>query len=255
MRSPMPLELRDPSSGSTFQVPDEGLTIGREGGKADFQVKDNGVSKSHCRIYLDGDAWFLMVEYVVEILPACVRPFHADGGRCWPAAAIGHAHRDHRRDAVGMEQRGVPCDAGAPVVADDDRFLRAIGVDQADNIGGGLVCVIGLYGGGLVGLAIAAHVWRDDSVSSGGDGGNLMPPGIPALRPAMDEHDQRPLPHLGDPQRDPVGFDHAEGDTDDGAGRCVWRSGAGCERDARHRTGEQAAGHRQQHGRSPSRRL
>ncbi len=55
----MPLELRDPSSGSTFQVPDEGLTIGREGGKADFQVKDNGVSKSHCRIYLDGDAWFL----------------------------------------------------------------------------------------------------------------------------------------------------------------------------------------------------
>ncbi len=59
MRPPMPLELRDPSSGSTFQVPDEGLTIGREGGKADFQVKDNGVSKSHCRIYLDGDAWFL----------------------------------------------------------------------------------------------------------------------------------------------------------------------------------------------------
>ena len=59
MRSPMPLELRDPSSGSTFQIPDEGLTIGREGGKADFQVKDNGVSKSHCRIYLDGDAWFL----------------------------------------------------------------------------------------------------------------------------------------------------------------------------------------------------
>ncbi len=55
----MPLELRDPSSGSTFQIPDEGLTIGREGGKADFQVKDNGVSKSHCRIYLDGDAWFL----------------------------------------------------------------------------------------------------------------------------------------------------------------------------------------------------
>src|SRR5215211_4978597 len=59
MVRPMPLELRDPSSGSTFQVPDEGLTIGREGGKADFQVKDNGVSKSHCRIYLDGDAWFL----------------------------------------------------------------------------------------------------------------------------------------------------------------------------------------------------
>ena len=55
----MPLELRDLATNKTFEVPNEGLTFGREGGKADVQVKDNGVSKSHARVYADGEAWFL----------------------------------------------------------------------------------------------------------------------------------------------------------------------------------------------------
>ncbi len=55
----MPLELRDLATNKTIEVPDEGLTFGREGGKADVQVKDNGVSKSHARVYADGEAWFL----------------------------------------------------------------------------------------------------------------------------------------------------------------------------------------------------
>lgn len=55
----MPLELRDLTTNQTFEVPNEGLTFGREGGKADVQVKDNGVSKSHARVYADGEAWFL----------------------------------------------------------------------------------------------------------------------------------------------------------------------------------------------------
>lgn len=55
----MPLEIRDQATGKSIEVPEEGLTFGREGGNADLQFKDGGVSKRHARIYLEGDAWFL----------------------------------------------------------------------------------------------------------------------------------------------------------------------------------------------------
>ncbi len=192
-------EARDPSAGGAFWVGDRRRIARRVVGGIKAREKAAWIAV----IFGFGGAGLLMVEYVVEILAACIGRLHADSGRSGAASAIGHAHRDHRRDAVRMQQRGVPGDDRAPVMADDDGLLGAIGVDEPDNVASGVMDVVVGDGGRLVRLPIAAHIGRDDLVACSGDGGDLMAPGIPALWPAMNEHHQRRIlvvhwAHLGD---------------------------------------------------------
>lgn len=55
----MLLQLKDLASQKLIAVPEEGLTFGREGGDAQVQVADMGVSKRHAEIFCEGGAWFL----------------------------------------------------------------------------------------------------------------------------------------------------------------------------------------------------
>ncbi|MCU0699695.1 MAG: FHA domain-containing protein [Myxococcaceae bacterium] len=55
----MILQLKDLASQKLISVPEEGLTFGREGGDAQVQVADMGVSKRHAEIFCEGGAWFL----------------------------------------------------------------------------------------------------------------------------------------------------------------------------------------------------
>ncbi len=56
---PMPLELKDLATQKPLIVPEEGLTFGREGGDANIQLRDTGVSKRHARVFGENGAWFL----------------------------------------------------------------------------------------------------------------------------------------------------------------------------------------------------
>jgi hypothetical protein len=53
------LQVKDLASQKLITVPEEGLTFGREGGDAQVQVADMGVSKRHAEIFCEGGAWFL----------------------------------------------------------------------------------------------------------------------------------------------------------------------------------------------------
>lgn len=55
----MLLQLKDLASQKLISVPEEGLTFGREGGDAQVQVADMGVSKRHAEVFCEGGAWFL----------------------------------------------------------------------------------------------------------------------------------------------------------------------------------------------------
>lgn len=55
----MILQLKDLASQKLISVPEEGMTFGREGGDAQVQVADMGVSKRHAEIFCEGGAWFL----------------------------------------------------------------------------------------------------------------------------------------------------------------------------------------------------
>src|SRR5688572_30857056 len=55
----MPLELKDLATQKALMVPEEGLTFGREGGDANIQLRDTGVSKRHARVFGENGAWFL----------------------------------------------------------------------------------------------------------------------------------------------------------------------------------------------------
>ncbi len=55
----MPIELRNLTSGDVIEVPNEGHTIGREGGAADLQLQDKGLSSRHARIFADGTDWLI----------------------------------------------------------------------------------------------------------------------------------------------------------------------------------------------------
>ncbi len=55
----MLLQLKDLASQKLISVPEEGLTFGREGGDAQVQVADMGVSKRHAEVFCEAGAWFL----------------------------------------------------------------------------------------------------------------------------------------------------------------------------------------------------
>jgi 1,6-anhydro-N-acetylmuramate kinase len=76
-------------------------------------------------------------------------------------------------------------------VADDGRGLRVEGVEHADHVADVVQLRVGVDVLGLVGLAVAAHVRRDDVVAGGREHRQLVAPRVPALREAVAEQHQR----------------------------------------------------------------
>ena len=93
--------------------------------------------------------------------------------------------------AIGVEQRHLPDDHRAPVVADEGRLLGADVVEQAEQVVGEVVDVVGLDRLGPVGLAVAALVRGEHAVAGVGERGDLVAPRVRQLGEAVAEHDGR----------------------------------------------------------------
>src|SRR5579871_4113872 len=92
-------------------------------------------------------------------------------------------------------------------MADDDRRGFAQSFDEADDVAREMQAGIG---GDVVGLgraSVAPLVRRDHAITGFSDCCDLMAPGIPGLRKAMAEHDQRALPRFDIVHADAVGLD------------------------------------------------
>ena len=159
--------------------------------------------------FLLGDAGLLEIDRVPEILAVtrarCIHRTHVG-----IAAAIGDAHRRVSIETIRVQQHRVPRNNRAPVVTNQDRRLLSHGVDQSDDVSGQMMDVVVFDRARLVRFSIAAHVGGDDVIAGSRERRDLVTPGIPGLREAVDEDDERPLPHLRDAQLDPVGLYGAE---------------------------------------------
>ena len=106
-----------------------------------------------------------------------------------------------------MEKRRVPDDRRAPIVADQNGLSLAEALDQARDVGAHLLDRIGLDRSRLVAAAIAAHIGRGHAITGLRKSRNLMTPGIPALGPAVHQHDQRSLSRKSHAQLNAIGLD------------------------------------------------
>ena len=77
------------------------------------------------------------------------------------AVGVRGVDADNAGDAIDMPQRHLPDDEAAPVVADEDRLVDLEMIEQADEIAGQMLDVIGLDRLRPVGRAIAALIRRD----------------------------------------------------------------------------------------------
>jgi hypothetical protein len=94
-------------------------------------------------------------------------------------------------------------------VTGDYRLFGAERVEQSYNIADHVkqsVLVDRLRG---VGPAIAPHVRRDRPEPDLGEGGELVPPGVPGFRKAMAQQDERTFACFGQVYADTVGCDGA----------------------------------------------
>src|SRR6266852_6912859 len=77
-------------------------------------------------------------------------------------------------------------------------------MDECDDVADEVEYRILVNGIRAVGGAVAALVRRDYAVSSGRERVDLVPPGVPGLRPAVQEQDKGPLAMLGDVHVDSI---------------------------------------------------
>ena len=91
---------------------------------------------------------------------------------------------------------GGPGDEPAEPVADDRRAGLAERADHAGDVGGQRGRVVALRR--LVAPAVPAQVHRDGSIAGLGQHGDLVAPGPPELREAVEQQDERPRASLDD---------------------------------------------------------
>jgi hypothetical protein len=118
---------------------------------------------------------------------------------------------DHQSlDAVGVhgQQPGQPA---APVVPGDRGRAGAQGPDQVGHLLGQQPGSVVADPGRLVGGVVAGQVGRDHPVAGVGQGGKLVPPGIPELGEAVQQHHQRAGARLHAVQAQPADVDPSVG--------------------------------------------
>ena len=120
-----------------------------------------------------------------------------------------HAERCDRPEAVGPHERGLPGDAGAPIMPDDDGGRRTQGIENADHVADKMQDRVLVDRLRRVALAVAAHIGGDNTEAGGSKRVDLMPPREPGFRKTVHQQHQRPLALLGDVDVDAVAFDDA----------------------------------------------
>jgi para-nitrobenzyl esterase len=114
---------------------------------------------------------------------------------------IRHRQRTHRAHALRPHKGGVPHDGSAPIVAQQyGATVRAQRFGDTGHVGDHALHCIGFDRMRLVGAAVTAHIDRAGREAGLRDGADLMPPGIPGLRKAMDHDHERPAAFEGDAQ-------------------------------------------------------
>ncbi len=98
-------------------------------------------------------------------------------------------------------------------MADQDGALLAEGADQRGDVTDQVQQGVRVDRLGLLAAGVAALVDGDHAVAGLGERGELVPPGVPALREAVQQQDQWPLPLFGDVQPDSVHLDLTVRDT------------------------------------------
>jgi hypothetical protein len=88
-------------------------------------------------------------------------------------------------------------------VAHDDRLFFPQFPDQGDHVADEVQQGVGRDIRRLLAAGVAALVGGDDPVSGRRQRRELVTPGVPALRPAVQQQNQRSLPLLGDVQPNP----------------------------------------------------
>ena len=92
-------------------------------------------------------------------------------------------------------------------MADESGLLGPEFTDERNYVADKVEDRILIDGIGAVGGAVAALVRRDHSVSSGRERVDLVPPGVPGLRPAVQEQDKGSAALLGDVHVDSIEAD------------------------------------------------
>jgi hypothetical protein len=95
-------------------------------------------------------------------------------------------------------------------VADQNCLPLAETFDEPRDVGAHLFDCVGLDRGWFVAAAIATDVRRSDAIARFSEGRDLMPPGVPALRPAVHQHDQRSLSGQSHSKPNAVGLNRSE---------------------------------------------
>src|ERR1700722_11263028 len=126
------------------------------------------------------------------------------------SSGMGGAQRGDSPNPLRKEQRSVPDNGGPPIVADQNCLPLAETFDKPRDVGAQLLDRIGLDRGWLVAAAIATDIRRGDAIARFSKGRDLMPPGVPALRPAVHQNDQRSLSREGHPQPNAVGLNRGK---------------------------------------------
>src|SRR5205085_11643341 len=100
-----------------------------------------------------------------------------------------HLQRGELPDVVGVMLRDGPSYRRAPVVPDHRRLARAEVTYESGHVVNETADAVVLYTLRLVAQIVSAHVRRDDAEALG-EGRQLMTPGVPALRKAVEQYDK-----------------------------------------------------------------
>ena len=128
---------------------------------------------------------------------------------------------DDAGDAGGMAQGHLPDHETAPIVADENCLVDMQVIEQADQVAGQMLEVVGLDRSGAIGRAVAALIRRDHADAGRRKRLDLMPPRERDLRPAMAQHQRRRVslwPRLVVAHADAVGLGELERRHFDGHG-------------------------------------
>jgi hypothetical protein len=118
-----------------------------------------------------------------------------------------NAQADDPGHALGCDLGQRPHDERAPVVPDEHRAFLAQVVEQAQQVVGEVVDVVGVDRLGTARPPVATLVERHGPVPLARQGGDLVPPRVRQVGEAVGQHDGEALARLEDVQLDVAGDD------------------------------------------------
>ena len=156
-----------------------------------------------------GDAGLLEVEDVEERVAEHLA-HDLDG---WHRAAREerNAHAHDTGDAFRRQQRELPHDHRAPVVADEHRAFLADVVEEAEQVVREVLDVVVLDRVGTRRSAVPALIGCEHAVSGRRERGDLVAPRVRQLGEPVREHDRRSAPEIDDVEIDTVRRDSSCG--------------------------------------------